>query len=466
MELTGNVIGKQNNKHAAKKKEESIAQEIQKELTEQADIDLTGVNIVDLTAMISENGIIRFDDSEYPTMKDILPKLISTNDNQSFIINDIGVIIRQYRLWKKEMPRVEIFYAVKCNSDLMTLRTLANLGVGFDVASKGEIAMITELDIEIKRDKIIYANPCKSTEYIQYARSQRIYMMTFDNVDELLKVKLFHPNAELVLRILVDDSKSRMPFGSKFGCPMNNIKKVLGYARFLDLSVIGVSFHVGSCCLDASSFSDAIKRAKTVFDIAQEIGYNFHLLDIGGGFSNNYIPGEATFSEIAIEVNKELENSFGNLENLRVIAEPGRFFATSTMTLVVSVTGKKLIVKDADYNTNANSIANSIDNIDNIDNKVFHYTINSSIYGMFNNIIFDKAVPDFKLLNEYNDKIYKSVIFGETCDSADTISTGIDLPELACGDCLYVENHGAYTLASASSFNGFKTPKILHIFTY
>lgn len=469
MDINNVPISKQNTKSHTKKIVENIAHEVQKELTERAEIDITDVNIMALTTMISEYAIKSFDDNEYPNIRDILLDLTSGNDNQSFIVNDIGSLIRSFSEWRSKLPRVEIFYAVKCNSDMMILRTLANLGVGFDVASKEEITMITQLEVDIKRDKIIYANPCKETAHIQYARSTGIKMMTFDSEDELLKIKLFHPNAKLVLRILVDDSKSKMPFGVKFGCPMNDVESLLQFAKFHKLAVIGVSFHVGSCCTDAVAYSDAIKRSKFVFEIAKKVGFKFNLLDIGGGFSNSDKQGEITFSEIADEINKELKNSFSDYPDIRIIAEPGRFFASSTMTLVTSVIGKKRIIRDDNYNSSSEIVSsNSIE--DNIENTIYHYSVNSSIYGPFNNIVFDKSVPEIKLLNEYGDydekDTYKSVIFGQTCDSGDVISNGIELPILACGDYLYIENHGAYTLASASNFNGFKNPKILYIFRH
>ena|ERR1700747_2994625 len=433
-----------------KKKVERITNEITKELTETGSIDITKVNITELTAITNEYDIQQFDDEEHKTIRSILPTLTSKNGDQAFSIIDMGAIFRRCGVWRAELPNVEPFYAVKCNSDELILKTLASLGVGFDVASKGEISMVTELGI--KRDKIIYANPCKGLDHIQFARSQSIQMMTFDNVDELLKIKLFHPNAQLVLRILVDDSKSKMPFGSKFGCPMDDVENVLKFAIYHELNVIGVSFHVGSGCMDASAYSEAIIRAKEVFDIAKNdnIGYVFHLLDIGGGFPGVDVEGEISFKEIAKIINEQLEISFNDIENLRIIAEPGRFFATSALTMVTSVTGKKKITeKDG--------------------NIIYHYYVNSSLYGMFNNQIFDKGNPQFKLLNDYNDnddKTYKSVIFGETCDSMDKLAIGIELPVLAYGDYIYVENHGAYTLASASDFNGFKVPKVYYIFTY
>jgi ornithine decarboxylase len=423
-----------------------ITKQLREELTEVSDI--TGVDISNLTWMLTEYDIVRFDNDEFKTMKDIIPKIISDNNvNQSFSIIDIGAIIRQYKLWKKHLPNVSVFYAVKCNSDPVILRTLASLGVGFDVASTGEINMALETDT--LKDKIIYANPCKRPEHISYARSQNINMMTFDNETELLKIANFHPCAELILRILVDDiTNSKMKFGCKFGSSMEDVSRLLTFAKFHNLNIVGVSFHVGSSCNDSQSYYNSIERAKKVFDIAKEMGYTLSLLDIGGGFSGNN--EDNLFVEMAEKINEALGIFFNDVENLKVIAEPGRFFATKSLTHIVRISGKKNIINKEDNNK-----------------KIFHYYIDSSVYGMFNNLIFDKGIVKFELLNNYkNEETFVSVIFGETCDSMDKIIEGAELPELACGDYLYVENHGAYTLASSSSFNGFHVGKPLYVFTY
>lgn len=498
-----------------KNKNQYIAKQIREELTEESEIDITSVDIGSLTWMITQYDIARFDNDEYHSIKNIIPKVITNkNDNQAFSLIDIGAIIRQYREWKKYLPNIDIFYAVKCNSDKIILKTLVSLGVGLDVASKGEIDMANNADVS--HDKIIYANPCKGIDHIRFARSQGVSLMTFDNENELLKIALYHPDAKLILRILVDDiTKSKMHFGCKFGCPINNVKNLLNYAKFLKLNITGVSFHVGSGCLDPISYSNSIRRAREVFDLAKKIGYEFTILDIGGGFpgisySSNKSTNKSTndsindsinnstnnvmindtinidsfdesisFADISNVIQQEIKESFGDMPNLRVIAEPGRFFATSALTHVVSITSKKSIWNGSEYSDNKvdDKLDDKIDNVkvddkadDKVDNKnakIFHYYIDSSIYGMFNNQMFDKAQVKFQLLNNYpNDKTYKSVIFGETCDSMDKIAEGIDLPELACGDYLYVENHGAYTNASASRFNGFESPNSVYIFTY
>lgn len=439
------------NTNAFGKKKDSILQEVEKELREGAeDIDLVKVDALGLTSMIHEYGIETFDDSEYD-VRDIVKSIIEkTSSLNSFFIIDIGAIFRRYKLWKKNLSRVEPFYAVKCNPDKVLLRTLANLGVGFDVASKEEISMVA--DFNVPRNMIIFANPVKESSHISYAESENVKMMTFDNEDELRKISHLNPKAKLVLRILVDDSKSAMPFGSKFGCPKQNLENVLSLAKTLELNIIGVSFHVGSGCTDSSAFSEAIINAREVFKQAEIYGFKMYLLDIGGGFPG-YDASNDKFIAIANAINEQLEKSFSDIPDLRVIAEPGRFFATSCGILATNVIGRKIFT-------------------DNNGEKVVHYYINSNKYGMFNNIIFDKAAVEFNLVkksitdDDEDNKLYKSVIFGQTCDSLDRIADDVLLPELVCGNWLFVADHGAYTLASASTFNGFEIADVKYVFTF
>jgi ornithine decarboxylase len=91
--------------------------------------------------------------------------------------------------------------------------------------------------------------------------------------------------------------------------------------------------------------------------------------------------------------------------------------------------------------------------------------LNDGIYGSFNCIYFDHSVPNILPFNERDGWKYKSTIFGPTCDSIDLICENAMLPELAIGEWVYVEDFGAYTAASSSAFNGFKTNLFKYIFT-
>ncbi|CAH0548011.1 unnamed protein product [Brassicogethes aeneus] len=167
---------------------------------------------------------------------------ISNNKNQdeAFYVCDVGNIIEKYFNWKKFMPRVETYYAVKCNDHPLVLETLASLGIGFDCASQDEISKILNLNVEPSR--IIYANPTKPETHIKYAEDVNVLRMTFDNAWELEKIKNSHPKAELILRIKYDDEKARYKYGCKFGCNhITQAPELLARAKQLEIKVVGVS---------------------------------------------------------------------------------------------------------------------------------------------------------------------------------------------------------------------------------
>jgi ornithine decarboxylase len=314
----------------------------------------------------------------------------------------------------------------------------------------------------VPASKIIFANPCKAPAHIKYAAQKGILRMTFDNEYELFKVKEYHPNSQLVVRILVDDSHSICQFGTKFGVHPGQTKELLELAQKLELDVIGVSFHVGSGCMDASAFSNAIKRAKHVFDEARTIGFNFKLLDIGGGFpglgaQNGF---HIDFEDIAEHINKAVDAYFPQTD-IEMIAEPGRFYCSKAFTLVANITSKRT----------------ATENIESIVNKRNMYYINDGVYGSFNSLIFDHAIvsyPTFvvkdqngnsfvKDAQEINSTLHESSIWGPTCDSMDCLTKSIKLPDLSVGDWLIFDNMGAYTLVAASRFNGMNLPKVFYI---
>ena len=226
------------------------------------------------------------------------------------------------------------FPAVKCNPDPYVLRLLAGLGTGFDCASNNEISQVLDIG-GIDRSKIIYANPCKAVSFIRNAAKRGIDMMTFDNADELYKIARAHPHAKCVIRILTDDSKSLCAFGIKFGASLTTVPGLLAKAKELNLDVIGVSFHVGSGCYDPSVYTDAIYRARSVFEMGKQAGYTFKLLDVGGGFEDSLFEEAATFLNEAIDLH------FPDRRGLKIIAEPGRFYVSKAFRLAANVIARR-----------------------------------------------------------------------------------------------------------------------------
>ncbi|KAF9435812.1 hypothetical protein BGZ76_005496 [Entomortierella beljakovae] len=379
------------------------------------------------------------------------------SDN-AFYVSDLGEVYRQHLRWKSLLPRIEPFFAMKCNPDPMVMRLLASLGAGFDCASKNEIQSV--LDMGVDPSRIIYANPCKQNSFVKYAYQNKIRMMTFDNAEELHKIKRFHPDAQLVLRILTDDSKSLCKLGLKFGAPLDTTGFLLATAQELGLDVIGISFHVGSGCFDANAFGEAVIRARRVFDQAKEYGFDFKFLDVGGGFPSAHVTEGITFEKVAAILGPTVDSLFG--PDVRVIAEPGRYYVGSAFTLATQVIARRTINRDL----------SEILSAEQSQNPSHMYYINDGMYGSFNCIMFDHQVCEPKVLLRDGGFAYKqslhelphgyASVWGPTCDSIDCISPKSALPLMESGDWLYFDNMGAYTITAASQFNGFRKSEILY----
>ena len=148
-------------------------------------------------------------------IKSLMQRLASTSPNRdAFFLLDAGDVFRKFEQWRRLLPRVEPFYAVKCNSDPVVLQSLHSLGTGFDCASMVEIQ--TMLDLGADPKKIIFAHPCKPPHHIKYALEHGVEMMTFDNIDELEKIKAIFPAAKLVVRVHTDDSKATSRVSSRW----------------------------------------------------------------------------------------------------------------------------------------------------------------------------------------------------------------------------------------------------------
>ena len=234
------------------------------------------------------------------------------------------------------MPQIDEYFslAVKCNPDPYVIRLLAALGAGFDCASNNEISQVLALG-GIDPSNIIFANPCKAVSFVRNAAKMGVDMMTFDNSDELYKIARAHPRAKCVVRILTDDSKSLCAFGIKFGAPLVTVPGLLAKARELNLDVVGVSFHVGSGCYDPSVYTDAIARARGVFDMGKEVGYTFSLLDVGGGFE------DSLFEQAAKVLTEAIDLYFPLRSQIKIIAEPGRFYVSKAFRLATNIIARR-----------------------------------------------------------------------------------------------------------------------------
>jgi ornithine decarboxylase len=371
-----------------------------------------------------------------------LKRLAQEHGTPLFVV-DHAVLRKNYARFKRCLPRVQAYYAVKANPDPAIVKTLYDAGASFDVASMPEFLIVHEYIKSLPEkarqayiwDKIIYANPIKANETLVELDPYKP-LVTYDNLDEIQKVRQYAPHAGLCLRIKVPNTGAMVELSSKFGAAPGEAVDLIRAAHDAGLVCEGLSFHVGSQTTNFDNFVQALQLAAEIFYEAKLRGFEkLNLLDIGGGFPAPYNENVRPFEELASVLEREIARLFP--PDIEILAEPGRFLVATAATAVVKVIGTAVR-----------------------DGKLCYY-VDDGVYHTFSGIIFDHCQYHLQSFKRGATQICS--VFGPTCDALDTISLAEELPELKMGDLLYSENIGAYSHASSTWFNGFPPAKVLHI---
>lgn len=370
-----------------------------------------------------------------------LVKLVEQHGTPLFIL-DHDKLRSNYRAFKKNLPRVQCYYAVKANTHPEIIKTLFLEGSSFDVASYNEFMQVYEFirHFEEKEkdffiwDKIIFSNTIKDKETLRRIKRYRP-LVTYDNSDELKKIKTCCDTAGLVLRLKVPDAGSQVELSSKFGAEPGDAARLIRRAFDAGLVVEGLSFHVGSQCTNFDNYAAALAITAEILNDSRAKGYDLKIIDIGGGFPVPYDSLVPEFEKLAKLINSEIKRLFP--ADIEILAEPGRFLVASAAQLVTEIIGKS-----------------------RRDGKIFYY-INDGVYHTFSGVVFDHWIPNFTAFKGGREEV--CAVVGQTCDSFDKISQSVQLPaNLEIGDYLLTENIGAYSIASSTTFNGFDTARIIH----
>ncbi len=385
--------------------------------------------------------------------KEMLEKIAREHGTPVFII-DHEKIRENYREFREKLPDVQAYFAVKANSNPEIVKTMYDMGASFDVASFPEFMLVHDnikhMPDKERQDfiwnKIIYANTIKPADVLAKLNAYKI-LVTFDNIEELRKIKKHAPDVGLVLRIRVPNTGSMVELSSKFGAHPGEAVDLIAEAVKLELGVEGISFHVGSQCNNFDNYSQALNFASSIFKEADLRNYQIgfidkegkrrKILDIGGGFPVKYTPDVKSFTTLSDKLKSEIKRLFPN-DDIQVVAEPGRFIVATACTLITKIVGKAVR-----------------------DGKTCYY-LNDGVYHTFSGQVFDHQPYPLHSFKGGEKKVCAT--FGPTCDAFDTISLSDELPEdLQIDDLLYAENIGAYSIASSTYFNGFPPAKVVHL---
>jgi ornithine decarboxylase len=320
----------------------------------------------------------------------------------------------------------DTLYAVKCNPDPTVLRALHEGGVRhFDCASIGEVRLVRSIFADAE---IHFMHPIKSRPAIAEAYALHgVRDFVVDSAVELAKILDETANAQdlgLVIRLALPPGGAYFDLSGKFGAPHDEAVALLRAAR-THAARLGISFHVGSQCLDPLAYRRAIQRAGGVI---REAGVKLDILDIGGGFPARYpgmeIPPLGAFMAEIEQAVEALSLPYAPI----LWAEPGRALVAAGTSVVVQVQGRR-------------------------DSALF---INDGIYGNMS----DAGTAGFRypvrLLRTTQAADHPFAFFGPTCDSLDHMRGPFMLPNDALeGDWIEIGQLGAYAAAINTGFNGF-----------
>ncbi|MBI3953776.1 MAG: type III PLP-dependent enzyme [Chloroflexi bacterium] len=345
------------------------------------------------------------------------------------LILDRRLVRQAARALLQALPGIELLYAVKANPHPAVLRALAQEGCGFEVSSVKELEAVLALGVPAQR--LISSNPIKPVDFLRRSRDAGLRTFAFDSRGEVDKLAQHAAGSRVYLRLVVDNTGSEWPLSKKYGVNASEALELFTYAKGRGLEPYGLTFHVGSQCLNKDNWANALYLAGELFTVLARHGIGLSMLSLGGGMPVRHTKPVPSFAEIGEVVARAVAEALP--PGLRLTMEPGRALVGEAATLVTTVIGKAARGPEEWLYTDV---------------------------GVFNGLMETVGGLKYELRTERSGPPRTYTVAGPSCDSFDMMFQGITLPEVEAGDRLYIMNAGAYTTAYASSFNGFGPPRV------
>lgn len=354
-----------------------------------------------------------------------------------FYCYSTATLQRHYRVFRDALAEENplICYAVKANTTLAVLRTLAREGSGADVVSGGEIH--AALAAGIPPEKIVFSGVGKTTNEMEYALSNNIFQFNVESESELHSLArvaaAMKKTANIALRVNPDvapDTHAKISTGqkeSKFGIAVEEAMRLYSEAAKMSaIRVQGVSVHIGSQLSNLTPFASAFERLVELVRELRANGHTITTLDLGGGLGVPYGNQEApplpsAYAEIVKKYTKDI--------HCQLIFEPGRLLVGNAGILVTRVIyvkrseDRRFVIVDAGMND----------------------LVRPTLYNAYHDIV--PVIANDKADTELVD------IVGPVCETGDIFANNRLMKIPGEGDLLAFRTAGAYAAAMASTYN-------------
>ncbi|CAI8328612.1 MAG: Diaminopimelate decarboxylase [Cellvibrionales bacterium UBA7375] len=326
-----------------------------------------------------------------------------------------------------------ICYAVKSNSNIAVLQTLANLGAGFDIVSVGELERVLMAGGD--PTKVVYSGVAKTADEMRRALEVGIHCFNVESESELILLNKTaaetNQMAPVSLRVNPDVDAKTHPYIStglkenKFGIDISRAYEVYQQAAKMDhISVVGVDCHIGSQLTDICPFIDAMGHLLLLVDRLAESGINLKHIDIGGGlgvrYQNETVPSLASYIDALDPLLKDRSET--------LVMEPGRSITANAGILLTQV---QVIKKNGDKNFAVVDAA-------------MNDMLRPALYDAWMDINSVEITSDI-LKSDYD-------VVGPVCETGDFLAKDRTLA-IKEGDYLYLSSAGAYGFSMSSNYN-------------
>ncbi|MFJ6983202.1 MULTISPECIES: diaminopimelate decarboxylase [unclassified Streptomyces] len=349
---------------------------------------------------------------------------------------DESALIRQATLFREALaarwPNSRVVFASKAFPATAVYRTLAEAGLGADVAGGGELALA--LAAGVRPDTIVVHGNAKSADELRAAVDAGVGLVVIDNFDDIAKLEdIVTGRQDVLVRVLPDvaaethEALATGKQGSKFGLGRADAEEAIARLRASDrLNLRGLHMHIGSQICEVDPYVAAVRALASYGE--------FDIYDLGGGLGVRY-----TYDDAPPSVEAWLDGLVGAAaahlpRHAQLLIEPGRsVVARSGLTLYRVVSVKKghptFVAVDGGMGDN----------------------LEVSLYGQRFEATVVNRVGGGEVVN----------LVGKHCESGDRLSTGVPLREPRVGDVVAVPVTGAYCHTMANNYNGARRPPVI-----